>query len=83
MNDASRQLRYTLGSLCERYNNLIADKDALDFRLGSNEAYEETVNALDAEAAYLGESRTAGDELRVLIVEMAGVAQRIRDIEGF
>jgi hypothetical protein len=83
MNDTSRQLRYALGALCDRYNTMIADKDALDFRLGSPQPYGHTVNALDAEAAYLSESRDVSNDLRSVIVEMIEIGQRIRDIEGF
>ena len=83
MNDRSRQLRYALGTLCERYNSMIADKDTLDFRLGSPEEYAETVGTIDAEEVYVRESAGVSNDLRSLIVEMIDVAQRIRDIEGF
>jgi hypothetical protein len=83
MNDTSRQLRNALGALCERYNTMLADKDTLDFRLGSPEPYGITLNEVDAESAYLGESRDVSDDLRTIIVEMVDVAGRIRDIEGF
>jgi hypothetical protein len=83
MNDTSRQLRYTLGALCDRYNTMIADKDTLDFRLGSPEAFGGTVNGIDAESAYLSESREVSDDLRTIIVEMIDIGQRIRDSEGF
>jgi hypothetical protein len=83
MNDTSRQLRYALGVLCDRYNTMIADKDTLDFRLGSPEAYGDTANDVDAEGAYLNESRDVGNDLRTIIVEMIDIGERIRDIEGF
>jgi len=83
MNDTSRQLRHDLGMLCDRYNKMIADKDTLDFRLGSREPYGNTLNDLDAESAYLSESREVSDDLRTIIVEMMDVGRRIRDIEGF
>jgi hypothetical protein len=83
MNDTSRQLRHTLGALCERYNTMIADKDTLDFRLGSPQPYGDTLNEVDAESAYLSESRGVSDDLRTIIVEMMDVGRRIRDIEGF
>jgi len=83
MNDRSRQLRYALGTLCERYNSMIADKDTLDFRLGSPERYAETAGTIDAEEVYVRESAGVSNDLRSLIVEMIDVAQRIRDIEGF
>ncbi len=83
MNDTSRQLRYALGTLCERYNSMIADKDTVDFRLGSHAEYDETVDHIDAEEVYVRESGSISDDLRSLIVEMIDVAQRIRTIEGF
>lgn len=83
MNDTSRTLRYALGELCERYNAMIADKDVLDFRLGSKEAYGETLRNLDAQEAYLSESRSVSDDLRTVIVEMLDIGRRIREIEGF
>jgi hypothetical protein len=83
MNDTSRQLRYTLGTLCDRYNTMIADKDTLDFRLGSPKPYGETSNDVDAESTYLSESREVSDDLRTIIVEMMDVGRRIRNIEGF
>lgn len=83
MNDTSRQLRYALGSLCERYNSMISDKDVLDYRLGTPASYGETIGNLNAEGAYLDESVSVSSDLRALIVEMIDVAQRIRTIEGF
>lgn len=83
INDESRELRYALGMLCERYNSMIADKDTLDYRLGSPEPYDETSRNVDPEEAYLVESRAVSVDLRSLIVEMIETAQRIRSIEGF
>jgi len=83
MNDTSRQLRYTLGVLCERYNSMIADKDVLDFRLGTPAPFGETVENVNAEEAYSEESVSVSSDLRALIIEMVDVAQRIRAIEGF
>jgi hypothetical protein len=83
MNDTSRTLRYKLGALCERYNAMIADKDTLDFRLGRPEPYEQTVNEVNPEKAYLDESRNVSNDLRAVIVEMVDLGQRIRAIEGF
>jgi hypothetical protein len=83
MNDTSRELRYALGTLCDRYNTMISNKDTLDFRLGSPKPYGHTSNEVDAESAYLTESREVSDDLRTLIVEMMDVSRRIRDIEGF
>lgn len=83
MNDASRELRYRLGTLCERYNAMVADKDALDYRLGSPEPFGDTVHGTDAHSAYAGESRTVSSDLRVLIVEMLDICGQIRAIEGF
>jgi hypothetical protein len=62
---------------------MVADKDALDFRLGSPAPFGETVSGVDAQAAYEGASRDVSSDLRALIVEMVDVGQRIRAIEGF
>jgi hypothetical protein len=83
MNDTSRELRYALGALCGRYNMMVADKDVLDVRLGTAQPFGETVNGVDAERAYLSESRDVSNDLRSTIVEIAEIASRIRDIEGF
>jgi hypothetical protein len=83
MNDESRELRYRLGSLCERYNAMIVDKDTLDYRLGSNEPYGETAHGVNAEQAYEGASKNIGSDLRSVIIEMVEIGKRIRDIEGF
>lgn len=83
MNDESRELRYRLGALCELYNAMVVDKDTLDYRLGSNEPYGETVHGVNAERAYEGASKQVGSDLRSLIVEMTEVGKRIREIEGF
>ena len=83
MNDTSRTLRYALGDLCERYNKMVADKDVLDFRLGSDEPYGQTIRDVDAQEAYLTESRDTSGELRTVIVEMTEIGRRIREIEGF
>lgn len=83
MNDTSRELRYALGALCERYNSMIADKDTLDFRLGSPQPYGDTLGNLDAEGTYQAESSSVSSDLRGVILEMIDVGQRIRAIEGF
>lgn len=83
MNDTSRELRYRLGTLCERYNNMIADKDTLDFRLGSPEPYGITTASVTAERVYEVESHEISDAIRKLIVEMVDVGKRIREIERF
>jgi hypothetical protein len=83
MNDTSRRLRYALSECCERYNAMIADKDVLDFRLGSHEPYGETVRNLDPQEAYFRESSSVSDDLRAVIVDMMDIGRRIREIEGF
>ncbi|HKU68535.1 MAG TPA: hypothetical protein VJP85_12230 [Candidatus Baltobacteraceae bacterium] len=62
---------------------MIADKDALDFRLGSPEPFDETVSGIDAECAYEDESRDVSGDLRAIIVQMVDLGQRIREIERF
>ena len=83
VNDMSRQLRYRLGALCERYNAMIADKDALDFRLGSPEPFGDTASSVNAEEVYGEASGTVSSDLRALIIEMTDITQQIRAIEGF
>ena len=83
MNDESRALRHQLRDLCDAYSVLLADKDAVDFRLGSHEAYAETAETVNAESVYEKESFSISDELRGTIVKMMEVAQRIRTIEQF
>jgi hypothetical protein len=83
MNNTTRELRDQLGTLCERYNSLMSDKDVLDFRLGSNEPYGDTANGVDAEQAYAHESKIVSTDLRRIIKDIVGVAERIRRIEGF
>jgi hypothetical protein len=83
MNDESRGLRHRLAELCDVYNVLVADKDAIDFRLGSHEEYAAATEPMDAEAVYEGESHSVSGELRDTIIKMIEVAQRIRKIERF
>jgi len=83
MNDESRALRHQLRELCDAYNVLLADKDTVDFRLGSHEPYAQTAEPVDAEAVYERESYVISDELRGTIIKMTEVAQRIRAIERF
>lgn len=83
MNDESRELRYRLGALCERYNGMVADKDTLDYRLGSDEPYDTTIHDVNPEAAYEGASHEVSGELRTVIVEIIDVGRRIREIEQF
>jgi hypothetical protein len=83
MNDESRELRYRLGALCERYNAMISDKDALDFRLGSRAPYDVTTGTVDAERAYEEESGSVSGDLRHLILDIIDTGQRIRTIEHF
>lgn len=83
MNDESRELRYRLGSLCERYNAMIADKDTLDYRLGADEPYDATLHSVNPEVVYEGASHEVSGELRTLIVEILDIGRRIREIERF
>jgi hypothetical protein len=83
MNDTSRALRYELGNLCQQYNDMVADKDVLDFRLGSPEPYAETTAKVDPERIYERESLALSRDVRRLIADIVEVGRRIRDIEGF
>lgn len=83
MNDTSRTLRYELGDLCQRYNDMVADKDTLDFRLGSPEPYDEATAKVDPERVYEYESHALSREVRRLIADIVEVGRRIREIEGF
>ena len=83
MNDESRALRQELGELCDSYNLLLADKDAIDFRLGSQEPYAEAKPGVDPEDVYEVESKSLSDDIRAVIIKAIGVGQRIRSLEGF
>ena len=83
MNDESRALRQSLGELCSAYNELLADKDTVDFRLGSPEPYGPAETGTDPERAYEAESKSLSHDLRSVVVEIVETAQRIRAIEHF
>lgn len=83
MNNESRELRYKLVTLCEQYSVMVADKDTVDFRLGSPQPYEPTENSVDAERVYEQESHTVSAALRELITRIDDVVRRIRSLEGF
>jgi hypothetical protein len=83
MNDESRTLRRQLGEVCDAYHVLRADKDTVDFRLGSHEPYAVTTAPVDAESVYETESHAISAELRGIIVKMMEIGQRIRTIEHF
>ncbi|MGZ3498354.1 MAG: hypothetical protein ACXWNJ_17615 [Vulcanimicrobiaceae bacterium] len=83
MNDESRALRLELAKLCDFYNELVADKDTIDFRLGSPEPYAEAKPGIDAEAAYEVESGSLSDDIRETVIKMIEVGQRIRSLERF
>lgn len=83
MNDTSRTLRYELGTLCQRYNAVVADKDVLDVRLGKREPYAESAETVNPERVYEEESFALSSDVRNLIVAMMDLGRRIREIEGF
>ena len=84
MNAKSRALHHELGALCNRYNAMLADKDTLDIRLGSDEPYEDgSMSAGGAKRAYEDASESASADLRQLIVQIVEIGQRIRVIESF
>jgi hypothetical protein len=83
MNDTSRSLRYELGTLCQRYNAVVADKDVLDVRLGKPEPYAESEETVNPERVYEEESFALSTDVRKLIVAMTDLGMRIREIEGF
>jgi hypothetical protein len=83
MNDESRALRQELATLCSSYNELIADKDTIDFRLGSKEPYAEAKPGIEPERAYEVESKSLGEDIREIVIKMIEVGQRIRSLEGF
>jgi hypothetical protein len=84
MNDKSRALRHELGSLCDRYEAMLADKDTLDMRLGSDEPYEDgSMSVGGAKRAYENASESASADLNQLIVQIVEIGQRIRAIESF
>lgn len=83
MNDESRALRHSLAELCDAYNELVADKDTVDFRLGSRELYDEAEPGTDPEHVYEAESKSLSDEIRGIVIKMIETGERIRSIEGF
>lgn len=83
MNDESRALRQSLGELCSAYNELLSDKDTVDFRLGSPEPYSETESGTDPERVYEAESKSLSNGLRDIVVKIIETGDRIRTIEGF
>jgi|GEM_PF-2418380 len=83
MIDESCALWQELTELCDCYNALIADKDAIDFRLGSGEPYPESRSGINPEHAYEVESESLGDDIRETVTKMIEVGQRIKRLEGF
>lgn len=82
--DESRELRHALGGLCERYLLLLADKDTLDFRLGSADPYEDgSMPAGGAERAYEDDSKAVSETLRQVVGEIVETGRRIQAIESF
>lgn len=69
MNDESRALRHELAELCDRYKDLVADKDTIDFRLGSQE-YVEARPGIDPEHVYEVESQSLGYNIRSVVVRV-------------
>lgn len=83
MNDESRALRQSLADLCLAYIELLADKDTIDFRLGSPKAFGKAEQGIDPERIYEAESKSLSNELRRVVMRMLESGQRIRSIEGF
>ena len=83
MSDRSRALRQTLGDLCSAYNERLADKDTVDFRLGSPEPYTTPEPGTQPERVYEAESESLSDELRTIVINIIETGQLIRNIEGF
>jgi hypothetical protein len=83
MNDESRALRQELTKVCDAYKELLADKDTVDFRLGSPEPYADAEPGIDPEQVYEVESESLNDNIRETVVKMIEVGQRIKRLEGF
>ena len=83
MNDESRALRLELAKVCDSYNELIADKDTVDFRLGSREPYAEARPGIDPEHVYELESKSLSDDLRETLIKMIEFGKRIKKLERF
>ena len=83
MNDESRALQQQLTKLYDSYNELVADKDAIDFRLGSREPYAEARPWIDPEHVYEVESKLLGSDIRETVIKMMKIGQRIRGLEHF
>jgi len=81
--DESRALRHHLLEICSTYCIHHADKDAVDFRLGSPEPYEETAADMNPEAVYETESFAISHDVRAIIIRLMDIAQEIRRLEEF
>lgn len=81
MNDESRALRKELTKLYDSYNGLVADKDAIDFRLGSREPHAEARPGIDPEHVYEVESESLRDDIRDTVIKIMAVGDRIKGLE--
>lgn len=81
INDESRALRRELTELYDSYNGLVADKDAIDFRLGSREPYAEVRPGIDSEDVYEVESELLRDDIRDTVIKIMDVRDRIKRLE--
>jgi hypothetical protein len=82
MNDESRALRQELAELCESFNDLLADKDTIDFRLGSQEPYAQAKPGIDPGHVYEVESQSLRKDIRSVVFDVMGVVRRIRSLES-
>ncbi len=81
MSDSSRALREELTKLYDSYNGLVADKDAIDFRLGWREPYTESRLAIDPEHVYEVESESLRDDIRETVLKIMEVGDQIKGLE--
>jgi hypothetical protein len=82
MNDESGVLREELTKLYDSYNGLVADKDAIDVRLGSREPYAEARPGIDLGHVYEVESKSLVDDIRETVIKMMEVGDRLKGLEG-
>ncbi len=81
ISDELRALRREITKLYDSYNGLVADKDAIDFRLGSREPYAEAGPGVDPKRVYEAESESLRDDIRDTVIKIMHVTDRIKGLE--
>ena len=81
ISDELRALRREITKLYDSYNGLVADKDTIDFRLGSREPYAEVRPGIDSEHVYEVESELLRDDIRDTVIRIMDVRDRIKSLK--